>query len=198
MSVQQLGSIYERLLEREPVRDDNGGIVVRPNSYARKDSGSFFTPQELVDLIVDRTLKPLAEERLKAFEDKAKELRSDHRPIAERHAELLALDPAEAVLDLKVLDPAMGSGHFLVTTVDFLSDYIAELAEYVPAVPEWLDGEYSSPLVERVATIRRDILQRAQVSDWVMDETQLTDQAIVRRMVLKRCIYGVDKKPADR
>ena len=151
MSVQQLGSIYERLLEREPVRDDNGGIVVRPNSYARKDSGSFFTPQELVDLIVDRTLKPLAEERLKAFEDKSKELRSDHRAIAERHAELLALDPAEAVLDLKVLDPAMGSGHFLVTAVDFLSDYIAELAEYVPAVPEWLDGEYSSPLVERVA-----------------------------------------------
>ena len=195
MSVQQLGSIYERLLEREPVRDDNGGIVVRPNSYARKDSGSFFTPQELVDLIVDRTLKPLAEERLKAFEDRSKELRSDHRPIAERYAELLALDPAEAVLDLKVLDPAMGSGHFLVTTVDFLSDYIAELAEYVPAEPEWLDGEYSSPLVERVATIRRDILQRAQASDWVMDETQLTDQAIIRRMVLKRCIYGVDKNP---
>ena len=195
MSVQQLGSIYERLLEREPVRDDNGGIVVRPNSYARKDSGSFFTPQELVDLIVDRTLKPLAEERLKAFEDRSKELRSDHRPIAERYAELLALDPAEAVLDLKVLDPAMGSGHFLVTAVDFLSDYIAELAEYVPAVPEWLDGEYSSPLVERVATIRRDILQRAQASDWVMDETQLTDQAIIRRMVLKRCIYGVDKNP---
>ena len=44
MSVQQLGSIYERLLEREPVRDENGGIVVRPNSYARKDSGSFFHP----------------------------------------------------------------------------------------------------------------------------------------------------------
>ena len=67
MSVQQLGSIYERLLEHEPVRDDDGKIVVRPNPYARKDSGSFFTPQELVDLIVERTLKPLAEERLKAF-----------------------------------------------------------------------------------------------------------------------------------
>ena len=195
MSVQQLGSIYERLLEREPVRDADGKIVVRPNPYARKDSGSFFTPQELVDLIVDRTLKPLAEERLKAFEDKSKELKGDQRPAAERHAELLALDPAEAVLDLKVLDPAMGSGHFLVTAVDFLSDYIAELAEYVPAVPEWLDGEYASPLVERVATIRRDILQRAQTSDWVMDEAQLTDQAIIRRMVLKRCIYGVDKNP---
>ena len=171
------------------------GSSCAPNSYARKDSGSFFTPQELVDLIVDRTLKPLAEERLKAFEDKSEDLRSDHRAIAERHAELLALDPAEAVLDLKVLDPAMGSGHFLVTAVDFLSDYIAEVAEYAPAVPEWLDGEYSSPLVERVATIRRDILQRAQASDWVMDEAQLTDQSIIRRMVLKRCIYGVDKNP---
>ena len=195
MSVQQLGSIYERLLEREPVRDDNGKIAIRPNLYARKDSGSFFTPQELVDLIVDRTLKPLAEERLKAFEEKAAELKSDRRPKADREAELRKLDPAEAVLELKVLDPAMGSGHFLVTTVDFLSDYIAELTEYVPAVPEWLDGEYASPLVELVAAIREDILQRAKDSGWVMDEAQLTDQAIIRRMVLKRCIYGVDKNP---
>ena len=195
MSVQQLGSIYEHLLEQEPVRDDDGKIAVRPNSYARKDSGSFFTPQELVDLIVDRTLKPLAEERLTAFEARSRELKSDRRPRPERLAELHKLDPAEAVLDLKVLDPAMGSGHFLVTAVDFLSDYIAELVEYVPAVPEWLDGEYESPLVRRVEAIREDILRRAGESEWVIDESLLTDQAIIRRMVLKRCIYGVDKNP---
>ena len=195
MSVQQLGSIYERLLEREPVRGEDGEIDIRPNPYARKDSGSFYTPQELVDLIVERTLKPLAEERLKAFEEKAEALKSDRRPKAQRLAELLPLDPAEAVLDLKVLDPAMGSGHFLVTAVDFLSDYVAELIEYVPAVPEWLDGEYASPLVDRVAAIREEILRRAKASDWVLDEAQLTDQAIIRRMVLKRCIYGVDKNP---
>ncbi len=194
MSVQQLGSIYERLLEREPVRDD-GKIVIRPNPYVRKDSGSFFTPQELVDLIVDRTLKPLVEERLRAFECRAAELKSDRRPRVQRKAELLKLDPAEAVLNLKVLDPAMGSGHFLVTAVDFLSDAIAELIEYVPVVPEWLDGNYVSPLVKRVAAIRREILQRAEESDWVLDESRLTDQAIIRRMVLKRCIYGVDKNP---
>ena len=195
MSVQQLGSIYERLLEREPVRGGDGEIDIRPNPYARKDSGSFYTPQELVDLIVERTLKPLAEERLKDFEVKAAVLKSDRRPKAQRQAELLKLDPAEAVLDLKVLDPAMGSGHFLVTAVDFLSDYIADLVEYVPAVPEWLDGEYASPLVERVALIRKEILRRAKESDWVLDEAQLTDQAIIRRMVLKRCIFGVDKNP---
>ena len=195
MSVQQLGSIYERLLEREPVREDDGKIVIRPNPYARKDSGSFFTPQGLVDLIVERTLKPLAEERLKAFEDKATELKSQRRPKAERKAELFKLDPAEAVLNLKVLDPAMGSGHFLVTAVDFLSDYVAELIEYVPAVPQWRAAGYVSPLVKRVATIRSEIMQRAKESNWVIDESQLTDQAIIRRMVLKRCIYGVDKNP---
>ena len=195
MSVQQLGSIYERLLEREPVRDGNGTIVIRPNPYARKDSGSFFTPQELVDLIVERTLKPLAEERLQAFKAKAAELKRDRRPKPERRADLLKLDPAEAVLNLKVLDPAMGSGHFLVTAVDFLSDYVAHVIDYTPTVPEWLDGEYVSPLVQRVETIRRDIVQRAREANWVIDETLLTDQAIIRRMVLKRCIYGVDKNP---
>ncbi|MCY3887850.1 MAG: restriction endonuclease [Chloroflexi bacterium] len=205
MSVQQLGSIYERLLEREPLRGGDGAITIRPNPYARKDSGSFYTPQELVDLIVERTLKPLAEERLRAFEEKAAALRSDRRPKGQRLAELRALDPAAAVLDLKVLDPAMGSGHFLVTAVDFLSDYIAELVEYVPAVPEWLGGgkggkdaadeAYASPLVERVAAIRAEIIQRARAADWVLDEAQLSDQAIIRRMVLKRCIYGVDKNP---
>ena len=193
MSVQQLGSLYERLLEREPVRAEDGSVSVRPNPYARKDSGSFYTPQELVDLIVEQTLKPLAEERLQAFEERAEVLTSDRRPKIERHAELVKLDPAVAVLNLKVLDPAMGSGHFLVTAVDFLSDYIAELIEYVPVVPEWLNGEYVSPLVERIDTIRADILKRADESGWIIDKAQFTDQAIIRRMVLKRCIYGVDK-----
>ena len=195
MSVQQLGSIYERLLEREPVRNDEGRIEVRPNSYARKDSGSFFTPQELVDLIVDRTLKPLAEERLTGFKEKSEELRSDRRPISERRADLMRLDPAEAVLELKVLDPAMGSGHFLVTAVDFLSDQIADMVEEAPSVPDWLEDEYVSPLAGRVDSIRRDIVTRARESGWTIDEAQLTDQAIIRRMVLKRCIYGVDKNP---
>ena len=197
MSVQQLGSIYERLLEQEPVRGPDGQVHIRPNPYARKDSGSFYTPQELVDLIVDQTLKPLVDERLAAFEARAGELRGDRRPRAERRALLARLDPAQAVLDLKVLDPAMGSGHFLVSAVDFLTDNIADLIEFAPVVPDWLDGDdaYHSPLLDRVAAIRADILQRAAESGWVVHEAQLTDQAIIRRLVLKRCIYGVDKNP---
>ena len=49
--------------------------------------------------------------------------------------------------------------------------------------------------MERIAAIREEILQRARESDWAIDKLQLTDQAIIRRMVLKRCIYGVDKNP---
>ena len=195
MSVQQLGSIYERLLERELSSDPDGGVYVRLNPYARKDSGSFFTPQNLVDLIIDRTLKPLAEERLRAFEKRAAELKEDRRPRSQKREELENLDPAQAVLNLKVLDPAMGSGHFLVTAVDFLTDYIVDLIEYVPAVPEWLNGEYVSPLVERIVVIHEGIKERAQEAGWALDDEQLTDQAIIRRMVLKQCIFGVDKNP---
>ena len=90
----------------------------------------------------------------------------------------------------------MGSGHFLVTAVDFLSDYIAELIEYVAcSVPQWVDGEYANRrwlnAWRRFAA--RIIRKRAEESNWLLDKAQLTDQAIVRRMVLKRCIYGVDK-----
>ena len=195
MSVQQLGSIYEQLLEREPIRDNGGKIVIRPNPYARKDSGSFYTPQALVDLVVERTLKPLIDERFSAFVARAAELKDTRHPKNRRKAELEALDPAEAVLHLKVVDPAMGSGHFLVTAVDFLADAIADLVERVPAIPDWLDGKYVSPLVKRVAATREAIFQQAKASNWILDEVQLTDQAIIRRMVLKRCIYGVDKNP---
>ena len=195
LSVQQLGSIEERLLEREPSIDADGSVFIRLDSYARKDSGSYYTPQQLVDLIVDSTLKPLAEERLDAFKRRARELEADTRPESERRAELMELDPAEAVLNLKILDPAMGSGHFLVTAVDFLSDFVAEILERIPDIPAWISEPYESPLAPRIADIRTDIIQRASAFDWSIDEAQLTDHAIIRRMVLKRCIYGVDKNP---
>ena len=193
MSVQQLGSIYERLLEREPVLED-GAIEVRLNPYARKDSGSFYTPQELVDLVIEKTLGPLVDERRDAFLARAAELKSDRRPKDQRLADLAKLDPAEAVLDLKVLDPAMGSGHFLVSAVDFLADHVTGLIEDPPEV-EWLDGPYISPLVKRIDTVRRSIRSN-RGSGRVRDgQAPITDQEVIRRMVLKRCIYGVDKNP---
>ena len=184
LSVRHLGSIYERLLEYELVREDAGDIRVRLNVFARKGSGSYYTPDDLVRLVLAQTVEPLVEERLAAFRAKAEE-----QP-AGRTEGLAAVDPAKAILELRVCDPAMGSGHFLVNLVDLLSDrVIAALAD-----AEELPG-YASPLAEEIAAIRKTINDNAQAQGWHIDVAHLDDRQIVRRMVLKRCVYGVDKNP---
>ena len=101
------------------------------------------------------------------------------------------LDPAERLLELKICDPAMGSGHFLVNLVDHLADrVITALAEAEASV-----DDYISPLTERIDVIRNTIIDNAEKRGWTIDAEQLADRHIVRRMVLKRCVYGVDKNP---
>ncbi len=190
LGVHQLGSIYERLLEREVVRED-GDIAVRPNVFARKDSGSYYTPDDLVDLIVRETVGPLAVARVEAFAAKAEEGASSQVPEDRRVGRLKRLDPAEKLLELKVCDPAMGSGHFLVNLVDYLADRVIEAMAEAEAL---VDG-YLSPLVERIDGIRNTIMDNAEDRGWTFDPAQLDDRHIVRRMVLKRCVYGVDKNP---
>ena len=190
LGVQQLGSIYERLLEREVVRQD-GNIVVRPNVFARKDSGSYYTPDDLVDLIVRETVGPLADSRMEAFAAKAEDIPSSQVPEDCRMGRLKQLDPAEKLLELKVCDPAMGSGHFLVNLVDYLADRVIEAMAEAEALVEG----YLSPLVERIDGIRNTIMDNAEDRGWTFDPAQLDDRHIVRRMVLKRCVYGVDKNP---
>jgi hypothetical protein len=198
LSVQQLGSIYERLLEYTVVSDPDHLAAIRPNIFARKGSGSYYTPEELVRLIVDRTVGPLLDERQAAFDSALARLASDRRPKADRIADLRALDPAAAFLELRVCDPAMGSGHFLVTLVDVLADRtLAAMADAELKVLEAFgdDADYRSPLQERVEGIRVRIRERAENEAWQVDDGQLDDRHIVRRMILKRVVYGVDKNP---
>ena len=191
LSVQQLGSIYERILEYEVVRED-GQLVLRPNLYARKGSGSYYTPDDLVGVIVEETLKPLAQERLDAFEA---EVAATAEPAAgappDRLRRLERLDPAERLLELRICDPAMGSGHFLVNLVDQLADHvIAAMGEAAAAV----EG-YVSPLARRIDRVRQTLLANVRQHGWTLDPAQLDDRRIVRRMALKRCVYGVDRNP---
>ena len=190
LGVQQLGSIYERLLEREVVRED-GHIVVRPNVFARKDSGSYYTPDDLVDLIVREAVGPLVDSRMGAFATEASDLASRQVPEGRRMGRLKRLDPAERTLELKICDPAMGSGHFLVNLVDYLADRVIEAMAEAEAL---VDG-YLSPLAERIDGIRNTIMDNAEDRGWTFDPAQLDDRHVVRRMVLKRCVYGVDKNP---
>ncbi len=159
LSVEQLGSIYERLLDHELVHQD-GAITMQTSVFARKKSGSYYTPDPLVRLIIKETLTPLVENC-----------------------------SGSDILALKICDPAMGSGHFLVSLVDYLGDRVMEA---LAATPE---EEAAENVAARIEAIRTTIKDNAYRGGWELEEAQLDDRHIVRRMVLKRCVYGVDKNP---
>ena len=195
LSVQQLGSIYERLLEFEMKRADSGDLEILPNIFARKDSGSYYTPDELVLLIIDQTLEPLIADAHSAFSDAIAALRPADNEATKLRA-LEAADPAKAITRLRVCDPAMGSGHFLVSLVDRLTNHALEAIAQaqVDAADAGLDN-YQSPVATEIEQIRSTIWTNAQEKRWTISEEQLDDPQLVKRMVLKRCVHGVDKNP---
>jgi hypothetical protein len=87
----------------------------------------------------------------------------------------------------------MGSGHFLVSLVDTLADHVLDAMAEAASLAR--DIDYASPLAGDIEKIRATIRRNAKAADWAIDEAQLDDRHIVRRMVLKRCVYGVDKNP---
>lgn len=201
LSVAHLGSIYERLLEYR-LEESNGKLVVNKSSFARKGSGSYYTHDALVRLILDEAVGRLTAERLATFDNLLKKYRKqpDLKPYEwdalDKH------DPASQFLDLKICDPAMGSGHFLVALVDWLADRVLEAAQAsAEAVNDCgfaahlveQNRPWASPIAVRIADIRRRILKAAKEHGWTVDERQLDDRHIVRRMILKRVVFGVDK-----
>ncbi|MEO6092899.1 MAG: hypothetical protein ABIT04_11700 [Novosphingobium sp.] len=195
LSVQQLGSIYERLLEFELIRDEAGSVDVRPNIFARKNSGSYYTPDDLVLLILDETLAPLIQDAMDGFT--AALANRDKRHDEERQLfELQKADPAKAITRLRICDPAMGSGHFLVSLVDRLTNHTLDAIAEASAMTRDLAGlEYESPVAEEIRKVRGTIRHNAIDASWTVSEEQLDDPQLVKRMVLKRCVYGADKNP---
>ena len=113
LSVRHLGTIYERLLEQELVPVDEHRLELH-HAEGRRETGSYFTPEPIVDLIVEKTLEPLLERR--SVEIQEKNLRSDQT--------------LEAFLGIRVVDPAMGSGHFLVSAAAYMAQFIATDPSY--------------------------------------------------------------------
>lgn len=108
METEELGSVYESLLELQPQLGDDGKSLVFASEAAeqkgnqRKTTGSYYTPDSLVQLLLDTTLDPVLDER-----------------------EASASDPAEELLQLTIIDPACGSGHFLLAAARRIATRIA-------------------------------------------------------------------------
>jgi hypothetical protein len=99
----ELGSVYESLLELHPeLNVDAGTFVLRTVSGSeRKTTGSYYTPESLIQALLDSALDPVLDQ-------------------AARSA-----DPAAAILALRVCDPACGSGHFLISAAHRIAQRLA-------------------------------------------------------------------------
>ena len=180
LSVREFGTIYEGILESElsvaqenlsvnskgvyePTRLNNnikirkGNIYLHDRSGARKLSGSFFTPEFLVEHILDQSLEPALDEHLK---------------------NLTKLDDANRVenfFDFRVADIAMGSGHFLVAAIDRIELKFARWLEENPTSGisrelNFLKGSAKKALGELAETIE-------------IDDNQILRRMIARRCI---------------
>lgn len=211
LQIQNLGTIYEALLELHPIVATKDVAVVRkktpktatqpaeifvavgdgvPRGYEdtnirysvgdvylatdkgeRRATGSYYTPEHIVDYIVRMTLGPMCDEideKLRSeIQELEKEAEGQSSAAAERIVDRiqdLKTRYDDRVLELKILDPSMGSGHFLLRACQYLAERIAS-------------HEYTA--------------------DDDIDESATEEAAIVfwKRRVVERCLYGVDLNP---
>jgi hypothetical protein len=175
LGVEELGSIYESLLDFTPRVSTHSEVVndqeisantffLDPRGSARKKTGSYYTHPSLVNELIKSALLPVARDRLArvglpaveedAIGEAAAGLLNDYLDLTEEQR----VAGEKALLDIKVCDPAAGSGHFLVKANNTLG---AELA-------------------------------RVRSGDEYPSEAQV--QA-AKRDVLANCIYAVDLNP---
>jgi hypothetical protein len=120
METEELGSVYESLLELTPRLNGDGRSFAfaeggEAKGHARKTSGSYYTPDSLVQALLDSALDPVLD-----------------------RVEAEAVDPAAALLGVSVIDPACGSGHFLLAAARRIATRLARLrAEGVASAEDY-------------------------------------------------------------
>jgi hypothetical protein len=155
LHVRQLGSIYEGLLQHHLEREGEHLTLVSDNTD-RKATGTYYTPDFVVQYIVHNTLGPLCDD----IESRPNVARAVRDGVEDNSF-------AKEVLKLKVLDPAMGSGHFLVRATEYLAERMFNhptRSLQVPRAPKDVSQE------------------QLEIAAW-------------RRRVVEQCIFGVDLNP---
>jgi hypothetical protein len=157
----------------------------------RKATGSYYTPHPFVRFLVQETLGPQVAQRSPA---------TDPQP--------------EEILKLKVLDPAMGSGHFLVEACRFLGERLYEATRLCDGLAVDAEGAAQATkdpverdrLTGRARELRRRVVDLPDPNDELVAYlpsrvaegqesgiSQARALAICRRLVAVHCLYGVDK-----
>lgn len=187
LQIGHLGAIYEALLSRRLVLAREGLVLdKRRDTYApaaigetpeiaaytlfyqnekggRKAGGVYYTRREFVAHLLRYSLIPALDDHL---------VRVD-----QRRAEGKAKKAAKELFEFYVVDPAMGSGHFLTVALDMMADRFEDYLTEAEGMPE-------------VHTELQRL--RGNVEDSGYD---VEDVDLLRRLILKRCVYGVDISP---
>lgn len=137
---------------------EQGEVYLENDRRERKATGSYYTPDYIVQYIVEHAVGPVLEEK---FSVAASQLRDAQKTLKQKREKAAALaslsgkhdDPehetylkhrglVDNLFDVKVLDPAMGSGHFLVEAVDFITDRLLHFLNGFPWNPVgWLTSK---------------------------------------------------------
>ncbi|MGQ9687104.1 MAG: Eco57I restriction-modification methylase domain-containing protein, partial [Thiobacillaceae bacterium] len=131
LGAEELGSVYESLLELQPDLNADAPTfaLVAAAGSERKTTGSYYTPTSLIDALLDSALEPVVADRLAhARADPSRFTFDVSRltPDAKREtSNVTALE--QAILGIKVVDPACGSGHFLVAAAHRLARHLARI-----------------------------------------------------------------------
>ncbi|MDX2076008.1 MAG: TaqI-like C-terminal specificity domain-containing protein [bacterium] len=176
-----------------------GDVYLENDKRERKATGSYYTPDYIVKYIVQHTVGPVLERKFEALRPRLHKAQGEYRQykksVESRKNSLGKAESADVFwntdtmrhladdcLNIRVLDPAMGSGHFLVDVVDYISN----------RVNDFLNAWSENPVWALLEQTKRDILADMERQGVTIDETRLTRVALLKRAVLKRCVYGVD------
>jgi hypothetical protein len=194
LSVREFGTIYEGLLESslslaesdltldangtwlpagpgDSVEARKGEPYFHNSSGERKATGSYFTPDFIVDHLIERAIDPSLDEHLSRIRQLLDEGKEN--------------DAAKNFFDYRVADLAMGSAHFLVAAVDRIESkmrsFLAQPGNEIAGVSNEL---------ERLAEAARKAL-----GDDLVAIDDIDDAILLRRQIARRCVYGIDVNP---
>ncbi len=150
----------------------------------RKGSGTFYTPPGLAVPTVHRTLRPLVYDAPPG---------DDGKPNIDAPAAEWTPKTPEQILALKMIEPAMGSGTFLVAALRFLTDALYAALHHHDRLVEHENGHTVVTLAEGHAAtgqLVEDLTCRRDAEEF---ESRL--RARLKRYIVERCLYGVDLDP---
>ena len=187
-----LGKVFENLL---------GAYNPETEATARNATGSFYTPREIVDYMVEESLKnylrgklalPAADPRLDGLFDRAKTAAMEKTGFSREDEKRIL----EALYSCRIIDPACGSGAFPMGILNCMTRLIARLDDNGLATREFLFRRYQQDKERRdPAETEQDRKERLAELEKRYGEGKMYPDYARKLYLIENCIYGVDIQP---